>query len=323
MEGSWKTVLNEYVYRLNRAEIDRTPELLADIVKDRRYMDHLRSISRHTFDSNRVWPYRSETRARIDRLTEVSQKVMVRLQLTKKWHSAQSPVQEVMEYEDIVMQPDEGVWMITKVDRAVPERRSKVAHPPKEEVVGASLPFINRQVLSKRLKDVRAIRYDREAARAYADLWWNAANPKYHHFEVDCTNYVSQCFIAGGIPMHYTGKRDSGWWYEGYAGGQERWSYSWAVAQSLQAYLLQSTTGFRGLEVKDPRALSIGDMISYDWDGDGRYQHTTIVTGFNGSGYPLVNAHTNNSRNRYWDYRDSYAWSEKTRYTFIHIPDVL
>jgi hypothetical protein len=169
----------------------------------------------------------------------------------------------------------------------------------------------------------RAIRYDRRAAVAYADAWWNGANPKYHHFAVDCTNYVSQCLFAGGLPMDYTGRRDSGWWYEGYAGSTERWSFSWAVANSLRAYLLYSSNPRRGTEKTDPRELEPGDVIFYDWDGDGRWQHSVIVTGHDREGWPLVNAHTNNSRRRSWEYRDSLAWSDRTRYSFIHIPDEL
>ncbi|MNN92744.1 putative amidase domain protein [compost metagenome] len=65
--------------------------------------------------------------------------------------------------------------------------------------------------------------------------------------------------------------------------------------------------------------LDIGDVICYSWDGDGRYGHSTIVTGFDPGGMPLVNAHTVNSRNRYWDYSDSYAWTERTQYRFYHI----
>lgn len=121
--------------------------------------------------------------------------------------------------------------------------------------------------------------------------------------------------------MDYTGRRETGWWYEGYVGGRERWSFSWAVAHSLRAYLLGGSSPARGIPKADARELDIGDVICYDWDGDGRWQHTVIVTDHDARGWPLVNAHTNNSRNRFWDYRDSYAWSEQTRYAFIHVPD--
>lgn len=61
----------------------------------------------------------------------------------------------------------------------------------------------------------------------------------------------------------------------------------------------------------------MGDVIIYDWDGDGSYQHSTIVTAFDAGGMPLVNAHTTPSKHRYWDYRNSYAWSENTVYRFF------
>jgi hypothetical protein len=172
-------------------------------------------------------------------------------------------------------------------------------------------------------QSVRRNSYNREAAVQYANQWWNSANPRFHHFEVDCTNFVSQCLFAGAIPMHYTNRRDSGWWYEGYVGGRERWSYSWAVAHSLQTYLLSSQGGVRAERKREASELSLGDVISYDWEGDARFTHTTIVTGFDPSGAPLVNAHTNDSAHRHWEYRDSYAWTANTRYTFIHIPDYI
>ncbi|MBW7461681.1 amidase domain-containing protein, partial [Paenibacillus sepulcri] len=93
-----------------------------------------------------------------------------------------------------------------------------------------SIPFINYDVLS-RFKHGRAgIRYRRDLAAAYADRWWNEGNPAYETFDVNCTNYVSQCLFAGHAPMNYTGKRDSGWWYRERSAGREMWSYSWAVA---------------------------------------------------------------------------------------------
>ena len=123
--------------------------------------------------------------------------------------------------------------------------------------------------------------------------------------------------------MNYTSTRESGWWYEGYVHGRERWSFSWAVANALQHYMLSSQTGLRAQAVDSARKLVLADIISYDWDGDSAYQHSAIVTGFDAAGEPLVNAHTNDSRSRHWDYKDSYAWTDRTRYTFLHIPDIL
>lgn len=164
--------------------------------------------------------------------------------------------------------------------------------------------------------------YKREEAAAYAERWWKEQNPAYENFEVNCTNYVSQCLFAGQAPMNYTGRRESGWWYSGKSNGREMWSYSWAVADSLQRYLPRPRgAGVQAEEVDRPDALQIGDVICYDWDGTGRFGHNTIVTAHAPDGAPLVNANTVSSRHRYWDYRDSYAWTERTRYRFLRIAD--
>lgn len=168
----------------------------------------------------------------------------------------------------------------------------------------------------------RGIAYRREEAVAYAEKWWNEPNPGYENFAVNCTNYVSQSLFAGQAPMNYTGRRETGWWYRGRANGREWWSFSWAVADSLRRYLSQSrSAGLRAEEVASPDQLRLGDVICYDWEGSGRYGHNTIVTAFAPDGSPLVNANTVSSRHRYWDYRDSYAWTSRTRYRFFHIVD--
>ncbi|SDX49691.1 Putative amidase domain-containing protein [Marininema mesophilum] len=157
--------------------------------------------------------------------------------------------------------------------------------------------------------------YNRMQAVQYAETWWNGANPRYRKFEDDCTNFISQCLHAGGISMDYGSRRDSGWWYRG---SRENWSYSWAVAHGLVNWLSRSSRS--PAEIKqDAMQLSQGDIICYDWDGDGRWSHNTIVTAIDASGMPLVNAHTVNSRQRYWDYRDSHAWTPKIKYRFFHI----
>jgi len=156
----------------------------------------------------------------------------------------------------------------------------------------------------------RRPRYNRVKAVQYAEKWWNDYNPKFKKFDVDCTNYISQCLWAGGAPMKHSSNRAKG-----------NWSYSWAVAHSLRWYLPSSNSGLRGKEVSSADQLKPGDVICYDFTGDGHWQHNTIVVTKDGAGMPLVNAHTTNSRHRYWDYRDSYAWTQKTAYKFFQIID--
>ncbi|SFS82754.1 amidase domain-containing protein [Marininema halotolerans] len=157
--------------------------------------------------------------------------------------------------------------------------------------------------------------YNPMKAVQYAETWWNGANPRYRKFEDDCTNFISQCLHAGGIRMDYSSRRDAGWWYRG---SRENWSYSWAVAHGLVNWLSRSSRS-PAIRKQDAMQLRQGDVICYDWEGDGRWSHNTIVTAIDAAGMPLVNAHTVNSRQRYWDYRDSHAWTPKIQYRFFHI----
>ncbi|MFD2042843.1 amidase domain-containing protein [Ornithinibacillus salinisoli] len=156
--------------------------------------------------------------------------------------------------------------------------------------------------------------YDRLAAVQYAERWWNSYNPAYRKFDVDCTNYVSQCLRAGGAPMRGAPNRNQGWWYQ-----NNNWSYSWSVAHSLRWYLDGSTQGLKGIAVDSASDLSPGDIICYDFEGDGRWDHNTIVVSRDNNGMPLVNAHTDNSRHRYWSYEDSTAYTPNIKYKFFRI----
>ncbi|GAA0490124.1 amidase domain-containing protein [Salinibacillus aidingensis] len=160
----------------------------------------------------------------------------------------------------------------------------------------------------------RSFSYDRRAAVRYAERWWNDYNPDYQKFEVDCTNYISQCLRAGGAPMWGSPNRSRGWWYSG-----NNWSYSWSVAHAFRWYLSGSDQGLTAKEMENATDLMPGDVICYDFEGDGKWNHTTIVVAKDGNGEPLVNAHTANSRNRYWRYEDSPAWTPKCQYKFFRI----
>ncbi|WP_246625264.1 amidase domain-containing protein [Fictibacillus nanhaiensis] len=156
--------------------------------------------------------------------------------------------------------------------------------------------------------------YDRLAAVRYAERWWNTYNPAYKSFENDCTNYISQSVHAGGIPMTPQSIKSKGWWMR-----NNSWSYSWSVANAFRWYLSGSKSSLQAQEKSAAHLLLPGDVICYDFTGDGHYQHTTIVVAKDPSGEPLVNAHTTNSRMRYWGYEDSTAYTKRIQYKFFHI----
>ncbi|KIY23029.1 MULTISPECIES: amidase domain-containing protein [Mesobacillus] len=165
-------------------------------------------------------------------------------------------------------------------------------------------------------QDRKGFVYDRLKAVQYAERWWNDYNPAYKKFEVDCTNYISQCLHFGGAPMRGYPNRSNGWWMQ-----NNNWSYSWSVANALRLHIPGSKYGLRGKVVASADKLKLGDVVCYDFQGDGRFDHTTIVTGHDADGMPLVNAHTYNSRMRYWAYEDSTAYTPNIKYKFLTITD--
>lgn len=338
MFANWKSAVYEYAHRRNRLEIDGDASELVPIVRDERFIRRLDARLRRLQASRkarRVEPLRSETGLKVIDSDDTGAAAVVRLEFRRSTEYGQHGRtfrEDRLERERITFSKRGREWVISGIEPMETEKRTPAvpAPPfvPSESETNAdmrfrSVPYLNYEVLpSVTIEPVyRYTVYDRAKARNYAEKWWNGASPDYLQFEVDCTNFVSQCLFAGGAPMNYTGKRESGWWYQGKDGSRELWSFSWAVAHSLQAYLTSGKGGLRADAVDSPQRLAIGDVICYDWEGDGRFQHNTIVTGFDAAGMPLVDAHTVNSHLRYWDYRDSYAWTPSTRYRFFHIAD--
>ncbi|WP_068614306.1 amidase domain-containing protein [Paenibacillus tuaregi] len=331
MADEWKGALSAYIQQQNKDEVDFRPSSVPTLVTDLEYLirrGERKQLLADWYSKRKAVPIRSETRAKLLRETENRKdEVQVDLQLHRTIYYEKGGVthkEERIDQERLTLQRDDGSWSIIRVDIRVAERHPQTGIPytamdaDLEIPKSASRPYLNREVLGV-VNQSRVKQYNRAEAAAYADRWWNSANPEFQEFAVDCTNYISQSLFAGGAPINYTGKRESGWWYKGYVGGKEAWSYSWSVANSLERYLSSGGLGAKVLE--RPQQLELGDVIIYDWDGNGAYEHSTIVTAFDAGGMPLVNAHTVSSKHRYWDYRDSYAWTENTVYRFFHLAD--
>ncbi|WP_368654486.1 amidase domain-containing protein [Ornithinibacillus sp. 4-3] len=204
--------------------------------------------------------------------------------------------ERIMPY--LTIRNNEGVRLVSRSKQNPGTELNNLSHPYQKKDSKRTTRFV----------------YDRFAAVQYAERWWNSYNPQYEIFEVDCTNYVSQCLFAGGAPMHGYPNRSQGWWYQ-----NNQWSFSWSVAHSMRWYLSGAENMLFSKEVESAQELNPGDVICYDFEGDGRFDHTTIVVAKDANDMPLVNAHTNNSRHRYWTYQDSLAWTPETQYKFFRI----
>ncbi|MEK8131116.1 amidase domain-containing protein [Paenibacillus filicis] len=336
---AWKLTLYDYIHHRNLIDIDYSVEPLLPFVQDGGFLHRQALLQARRSDTDRerkLIPVKNETRLIIDRVDEQPGKTIVDVTLKRKAFARIREIEQEelrIERERVTLHEGLDGWSIIGVKLLQTEQTPRVKPPMpggwvevedqaliEGEMRAPSVPFLNREVVHEWQNAPRGT-YNRRAAADYADQWWDKGNPNYLTFEVDCTNYVSQCLFAGRAPMNYTGKRDSGWWYKGRSGTQELWSYSWAVANSLPFYLTTSRLGLQGREVSSPQELDLGDTISYDWNGNGRFEHSTIVTAKDPDGMPLVNAHTVSSKHRYWSYTDSYAWTDKTRYRFIKIDE--
>lgn len=336
MSADWKTVFSEYVRSRNEMEMEETADTGLCRVVDEAYLRRRDLLLERVRAKNRergIRPLKNELRLKMGDVKEDGERVFLTFRLKRRFlydQDGRTFTEERMEQERLSMAVQNGEWTITRIEPLVEEKR----HRPPDVVFSADVPFAPKKPVGSDYPGpylhpsvqgvVRPVsggrRYDRRAVKQYADTWWDYPNPEYIHFKVDCTNYVSQCLFAGGVPMDYTNSRAKGWWYRRNS-GDDSWSYSWSVSHSLHWYLSRSDSVFRAERVDDPGLLDIGDVIVYDWDGNGHFQHSTIVAARDARGMPLVNAHTSNSKHRYWDYQDSYAWSEQTRYGFFHISD--
>jgi hypothetical protein len=174
--------------------------------------------------------------------------------------------------------------------------------------------------------------YNGAAAAAYADTYWQSYNPAWPSFASgggDCTNFVSQALYAGGITMRlspqYSGNAA---WYM--VKVKRHWTYAapWVNAQDNSIFALQHLPGVTqvasyygiapGQVVADNAAQ--GDLVLYDFNNDGVYDHEAIVVASDGTSWDLVDAHTNNRYHAYWTLAKYNASWATTRIVVLHIP---
>jgi Putative amidase domain len=140
--------------------------------------------------------------------------------------------------------------------------------------------------------------YNWTAAKDYAISHWCAYNPSYCNYNAcggDCANFVSQCLRAGA-------QIDGGSWYT-YGGGCGRCAHvlssnagttTWVNNMQLRNWVVASG---RGVAMSSIGELGVGDLVNYDANANGNFNHITIVTD---PVYSLVCAHNSDRCNVYW-----------------------
>lgn len=175
--------------------------------------------------------------------------------------------------------------------------------------------------------------YDVLAAVEYARAYALTPNPEYPLFENNCTNFVSQCLVAGGIPMQGDGAISKGKKYRISKGSENWYSKSrisehdgrrhFATTQNFintDAFLTYFTEqlgyGYSTYEnTYEGKTECLKDMASGDvwilYDAEGEVAHIGLVTGIGQwNAYYCANTH---------DRRDSSAFGVGGDYPEIGI----
>jgi len=168
--------------------------------------------------------------------------------------------------------------------------------------------------------------YDRAGAVDYARKYWETYNPDYYDYKNDggdCTNFISQAIYEGGnasmsipavLPPPSTGG-DTNWYYLDYLHRARAWNF-------VDAFYEFATTrgwgeGPQGYQVNTLDELLPGDIIQYDWEGNGSWDHSVIVVDKVG-GYPYVDSHTPDKEHELYTAFSDYN-PNVSQIRFIHI----
>lgn len=123
--------------------------------------------------------------------------------------------------------------------------------------------------------------YNRMRAVEYARTWALSRNPLFVDFTGiggNCTNFVSQCLLAGSCVMNYTA--DFGWYYVSAEDRAPAWSsveYFFDFITGAPQFASENGgTGPYGRVVERALAMS-GDVIQYA-NSQGDWYHTVIIS---------------------------------------------
>lgn len=153
--------------------------------------------------------------------------------------------------------------------------------------------------------------YNAVAAATYGETWAKAFNPEWYNYVNggDCANFVSQCLYMGGLPMTAAWHCEDGESVRGYAMNRPNSTpFTWIRADALKNYVVS----IGGQLIRNPSQdqISLGDCIFYDWTGNGRMNHSAIVTSIQ-NGQPRVSSHSSDGKthkNIYWTHGASSGW---------------
>ncbi|WKK72082.1 amidase domain-containing protein [Rathayibacter oskolensis] len=117
----------------------------------------------------------------------------------------------------------------------------------------------------------------------YLETYWSDYNSAQYGVISgnDCVNFASQSLIARGWTM------DAEWSYSSTGG----YSSAWASSTAFNSYLAAHPERATALSDAQRDQVEVGDVVQFDWDGSGDWDHTGIVTSVDGDTI-LYSSHT-------------------------------
>ena len=113
----------------------------------------------------------------------------------------------------------------------------------------------------------------------------------------ECAWFVSHALWAGGLAMNST-------WTD-----TSPTAVNVVRAQAMVDTIVKYGLGTKSTKItwsdQTAKGARVGDVIAYDWGGDGIVDHVAIVTSLNASGYPYVTQRSPAQKSRYWSWSAS------------------
>lgn len=155
-----------------------------------------------------------------------------------------------------------------------------------------------------------AATYDGSKAASYAVSHAKSYNSDYFKHAQDCTNFVSQCAYAGGMPMYSSlaswgvaalksgcasGRDDEWFYYHKKNDNNESWSSTWSIVDKdgtkdgLRRYIKKnskntySKTNFKYNSSTFYQYVKAGDIVQLSSDGGDSYYHSIVISSVSGS----------------------------------------
>ena len=198
-------------------------------------------------------------------------------------------------------------------------------------------------LLTRLISSTPALAYSGSSAAAYADQWALSYNPNYPNFsstDGDCTNFVSQSVQHGNyteVDLDGVLTNDANWFCWDTSGNFTN-THSWSVVGDFRTHFLNYTSSINEGNtlpgyITDPyppnwgNPVGPGDVVFYDWYGNGLWDHATILVGSGEDPNPLalgatgalVDAHTDAHYHAIWTLEPYNANWATTIYDTVHI----